>query len=276
MEAGTGDEAMTGCGFAKLLRVAAMLAVMFGSANLRAEDQAGPPLRVAAAADLEPVLPALLAQFQAKTGIRAEASYQSSGTLAAQILNGAPFDLFLAADLSFPQKVADGGLTITSRPIPYAQGTLALWARRDSRFFPPSLAALRDPSLRRLAVAHPEHAPYGRAAIASLTRLELIEELRGRLVLGENIAQTAQFAESGNAEMALLSLTLCLTPRLAGEGGFVRMPADSYPPIVQGAVVIKRAAHAQAARQLLDFLLSPAVQQQMAAHGLEPAPRDFR
>lgn len=228
------------------------------------------PLRVAAAADLEPVLPPMLAQFESRTGLHVEATYQASAVLTMQILNGAPFDLFLSADLSFPQRLIDAGAADESKPIPYAMGTLVLWERNDSHLGPPSLALLRDPNLRRLAIANPDRAPYGRAAVAALTNLKLYDELKSRIVTAENIAQAAQFADSGNADAGLISLTSALTPQLSSSGRYFLMPRDLYPPIAQGAVIVKASRQRDAAQKLLDFLLSAAVQQQLAKSGLTP------
>lgn len=231
------------------------------------------PLRVAAAADLEPVLPPILAQFEKQTGMRVEATYQASAVLTTQILNSAPFDLFLSADLSFPQRLIDAGVADAEgspAPIPYAKGTLVLWERRDSPLPPPSLALLSDAALKRLAIANPERAPYGRAAVAALTTLKLYDTLKPRLVTAENIAQAAQFVDSGNAEAGLISLTSALTPRLAASGRYFVMPHDLYPPIEQGAVLVKVSSQHAAARRLLDFLLSAPVQAQLARSGLTP------
>lgn len=225
-------------------------------------------LRIAAAADLQPLLPAVLAQFTAQTGIQTEASYKSSATLATSIINGAPFDLFLAADLSFPQRVIAAGLAEESAPIPYARGTLVLWTRKDSHYGQLSMASLSDPALKSLAIANPEHAPYGRAAQAALQHLNLYDSLKPKLVIAENIAQTAQYAESGNAELGLISLTSALTPQLKSTGRYIEVPRDAYPPILQGAIVIKNSQHSQAARQFLSFLASAPVAQQLAAGGL--------
>ena len=224
-------------------------------------------LQVAAAADLQPVLPALIEQFEKQTHTKVVASYSSSATLATQILNGGPFGLFLSADLSFPQKVAAAGLS--DSPIPYARGTLVLWARNDSPVQPLTIDSLRSPALRTVAVANPEHAPYGRAAKAAIEKLGLTDTLKAKLVVAENIAQTAQYADSGNADAGFISLTSALTPRLSGDGKYVLIPEDSYPPLVQGAVVIKQAPAAQVARQFLDFLLSAPVRKQLAAGGLK-------
>ena len=179
---------------------------------LRAGDAT---LKIAAAADLQPVLPALIDQFEKQTNNKVEASYASSATLATQILNGGPFGLFLSADLSFPQKVIAAGLADSAEPVPYARGTLVLWARNDSPVQPLSLDSLRSPSLRTVAVANAEHAPYGRAAKAATGEAGIDGSLKGKLVVAENIAQTAQYADSGNADVGLISLTSALTPRLS-------------------------------------------------------------
>ena len=240
-------------------------------ASAQKPAQSATTLRIAAAADLQPLLPTLLTQFQQQTGIHAEASYQASATLAAQIIDGAPFDLFLAADLSFPQRVIDAGRTEESQPVPYARGTLVLWTRNDSGLAPLSLDTLRNPALKTIAIANPEHAPYGRAAQAALQHIALYDTLRPKLVIAENIAQAAQYSDSGNAQAGFLSLTSALTPRLRASGHFVRVPDEDYPPILQGAVVIRNSAAAPSAHRFLDFLAQPATRQFLAAEGLEPA-----
>ncbi len=189
-------------------------------------------LRIAAAADLQPVLPALIDQFEKQTNKKVEASYASSATLATQILNGGPFSLFLSADLSFPQKVVAAGLADSAEPVPYARGTLVLWARNDSPVQPLSIDSLRNPSLRTVAVANAEHAPYGRAAKAALEKLGLTEALKGKLVVAENIAQAAQYADSGNADVGFISLTSAAdaAPEWVREirrGASGRLPSDT-------------------------------------------------
>lgn len=264
----------------------ALSAVLFALACCAAAfPQPKRPLTVAAAADLEPVLPPLLAEFQGQTGIKAVAVYASSATLATQIINGGPYDLFLSADLSFPGKVIAAGMGESAKPIPYARGTLVLWARNDSPVARSkqqpgggsgesarrglSVNTLRSPALKKLAVADAEHAPYGRAAMAAITDLGLMSALKAKLVIAENIAQAAQFAESGNAQVGLISLTSALTPQLQAVGSYVEMPAGAYPPILQGAVVVKNSPHRGEAQKFLDFLFSPAVRKQLAARGLQ-------
>ena len=234
------------------------------------------PLRVAAAADLEPVLPPILSEFEHATSIHAEATYQASAMLTTEIQNGAPFDLFLSADLSYPKRLIDAGLADaagsadSTTPITYAKGTLVLWERKDSHQPPPSLDLLRSPDLKRLAIANPDRAPYGRAAVAALTSLKLYDALKPRIVTAENIAQTAQFVDSGNADAGLISLTSAMTPRLQASGAYFVIPRDLYPPIEQGAVIISNTKQRAAAHKLLDFLLSPPVQAELAKSGLTP------
>ena len=224
-------------------------------------------LRIAAAADLQPVLPVLIDEFTKQTHKKVDVSFGSSATLTTQILNGAPFGLFLSADLSFPQKVVAAGLAESTAPITYARGTLVLWARNDSPVQPLSLDSLRNASLKTLAVANAEHAPYGRAAKAAIDKLGLSQALQSKLVVAENIAQTAQFADSGNANAGLISLTSALTERLRADGKYVEMPADSYAPLLQGAVVLKQGP--AEAKEFLAFLLSPAIQKQLSERGLK-------
>jgi len=234
------------------------------------------PLRIAAAADLEPVLPPILAQFEQATGIHAEATYQASAMLTTQIQNGAPFDLFLSADLSYPKRLIDAGLADaagtadSSTPIVYARGTLVLWTRKDSHLTP-SLDLLRSPDLKRLAIANPDRAPYGRAAVAALTSLKLYDTLKPKLVTAENISQTAQFVDSGNADAGLISLTSASTPRLTASGSYFLIPRDLYPPIEQGAVIVSSTKQRPQAHKFLDYLLSQPIQSQLAKSGLTPA-----
>jgi len=233
------------------------------------------PLRIAAAADLEPVLPPILAQFQQATGIHAEATFQASAVLTTQIQNGAPFDLFLSADIGYPKRLIDAGLADaagtadSTTPIVYARGTLVLWTRKDSHLTP-SLALFSNPALKRLAVANPDRAPYGRAAVAALTSLKLYDTLKPKLVTAENISQTAQFADTGNADAGLISLTSALTPHLSGDGAYFVIPRDLYPPIEQGAVIITKTTQRAQAHKLLDYLLSAPIQAQLAKSGLTP------
>jgi molybdate transport system substrate-binding protein len=253
----------------KLPKYSAVVLVFALAAPLWAQQT----LRLAAAADLEPVLPPILKQFRQVTGIGVEATFHASAMLTTQLMNGAPFDLFLSADLGYPQRLIDAGLadgTPDSKPINYAKGTLVLWARRDSPLPPPSLDLLRNPRLKHLAIANPDRAPYGRAAVAALTKLHLYVDLKQRLATAENIAQAAQFADSANADAGLISLTSAMTPRMSASGTWFVIPRDLYPPIQQGAVIMRNSKNRAEARKLIDYLLSAPVQAQLAKSGLTP------
>ena len=235
--------------------------------------QAAPPasLRIAAAADLQPLLPSLLAGFEKQTGQKAEASFASSATLATQIENGAPFDVFLSADLALPEKIVhDGFAAAGSTARPYARGALVLWTRNQSGTKALSMQSLATPQVRSIAIANPEHAPYGRAAMQALTSLNLLSAAQSKLRTAENIAQAAQFASTGNADVGLISLTSALT--LAAQGHYIPVPPTAYAPILQGAVPLRRGANPQAAAAFLNYLHTPAVAQQLRQGGLEPLP----
>lgn len=226
-----------------------------------------PTLRIAAAADLEPVLPILLSDFERETHIHAVASYASSATLTTQIENGAPFDLFLSADMGFPRRLAAKGLGLAGATVqPYARGTLVLWSAADH---PHRLAELTNASVHSIALANPQHAPYGRAAIEALRELKLLPALESKLRTAENVAQAAQFVSTGNADVGLISLTLARA--LDGKGRYEPVPQTAYTPILQGVLVLKHAAFATSAVAFERYLHSEQAQQQLRSRGLEPA-----
>jgi len=190
--------------------------------------------------------------------------------LSTQIINGAPMDIFFSADYVFAEQIIAANLADTTEPKEYAKGTLVLWARKDSHFQPLSLNALSDPKLKSLAVANPEHAPYGRAAVAALQGMKVFANVVPHIVEAENIAQAAQFAESGNAELAILSLTIASSQHFQDIGSFVYVPTYAYPEIRQTAVVIRKSAEREAAHKFLDYVLSGPVQAALPKLGLQP------
>ena len=224
---------------------------------------------MAAAADLEPLLPALLKAFEQQTGTHAEASFASSATLASQIENGAPFDVFLSADMMLPQRIVRDGLAAPGTTAsPYARGTLVLWARNGATATTVlSMQLLASAQIKSVAIANPEHAPYGRAALQALTSLGLLNVVQPKLRTAENIAQAAQFASTGNADVGLISLTSALTLNAVGHS--VPVPQSAYAPILQGAVALRHGANSNGAAAFLAFLHSPAAQQQLQQGGLE-------
>jgi molybdate transport system substrate-binding protein len=243
--------------------------IFFAQSRFASSAQSQAPVRVAAAADLEPLLPALLANYERETGEHVEASFASSATLATQIENGAPFDVFLSADMALPERMVHDGFAAAGQTAqPYARGTLVLWTRHQSGVRQLSMEALSTGAIHSVAIANPQHAPYGRAAMQALTSLALLPAVEPKLRTAENIAQAAQFASTGNADVGLISLTSALT--LTAQGRYVAVPQNAYPPILQGAVALKGGANAKGAMAFLRYLHSPAVAQQLQRSGLAP------
>lgn len=217
-------------------------------------------LRVAAASDLQPVLPGLAERFERESGRRVGATFGSSGNFFAQIQNGAPFDLFLSADIDYPRRLDAARLAEPGSLYTYATGRVVVWVRTDSGLdVRQGLALLLDARIRRVAIANPDHAPYGRAAVAALQHERLYERVRGKFVFGENVSQAAQFVHSGNAEAGLIALSLARAPALRAEGIYQEVPASSYPAIDQAAVILRSSKNKEAARQFLQFLKRPDV-----------------
>jgi molybdate transport system substrate-binding protein len=215
-------------------------------------------VRVAAAADLNAALSDVILRFGASHDVDVSVSYGSSGTFYAQLLNQAPFDLFLSADVSYPNQLAARGLTLPQSEFTYAIGRLVLWAPSGSALDVEhdGLQVLAAPSVAHVAIANPEHAPYGRAAVAALQAAGVYDRVRPKLVLGENVAQALQFVQSGAADAGVVALSLALAPSVKEKGRRFEIPVASYPRLEQGGAILKWAADVDAARALRGFLLS--------------------
>lgn len=207
-------------------------------------------LTVSAAADLIPAFTEIGALFTQETGIKVEFNFGSTGQLAQQILQGAPVDMFAAANQSFIQQLEDAGLIIPDTRAVYAVGRITLWTRRDSPLIFTSIDDLRDPRIERIAIANPEHAPYGVAAREALQSSGLWDDLQPKLIFGENIAQTLQYAESGNVDVALVALSLSIQ----SDGKWVLLPEGLHNPLVQALAVIKNTPHEAEARAFALFI----------------------
>jgi molybdate transport system substrate-binding protein len=227
-------------------------------------------LQVAAAADLQPVIPALAAAYERASGVRLVTSFGSSATLAQQLANGAPQDVFLSADTVHPQQLIDAGVAEGPAPVEYARGVLVLWARKDSPAQPLTMESLKSARVTRIAIANAQHAPYGLAAVEALRALKMYDELQPKFAIAENIAQTAQFAESGNAQAGLISLTIASSPHFRELGSFIRVPAV-YAPIRQAGMVMKSSKQQELAREFLRWLTSKPTQAMLPGFGLDPA-----
>jgi molybdate transport system substrate-binding protein len=211
-------------------------------------------VKVAAAANLRFVLEEVKVQFEKKyPGSSVEITFGSSGTLAQQIMHGAPFDVFLAADVEFPQKLADAGLA--AGPVKtYVYGRVAMFSTTVD--VTKGLNAVLLPSVKKIAVADPKKAPYGENSVAMLKKKGLYDKIASKIVWGENISQAAQFAFSGNAEIGFIAYSLALAPDMQGKGKVYALPANVCPPIQQAYVLLKPAASNLVAKSFMSYLVS--------------------
>jgi molybdate transport system substrate-binding protein len=245
----------------------ALLTPSFGL--LRAQQQQ-PPLRIAAAADLQFALKDIAQQYEHQTGQKVEITFGSSGNFFSQLQNGAPFDVFFSADIAYPTHLQQANLTEPDSLLKYAVGRIVIWIPADSKInlIEQKWNALLDPSVQKIAIANPEHAPYGRAAVEALKRAGIYEKVQSKLVYGENISQAAQFVESGNAQAGIIALSLAVSPAMK-TGLRWGVPADQYAPIEQAAVIMKSARDKEAAHDFLAFVSSDAGQRILGSYGFE-------
>lgn len=225
-------------------------------------------IRVAAAADLEFALEDLTAQYAKQTGKQVKVSYGSSGNFFAQIQSGAPFDLFMSADIAYARKLEDAGSAEPGTLYQYAFGRIVIWMPENARVDLANVGwkALLEPSVEKIAIANPEHAPYGRAAVAALRNAGIYDQVRSKLVYGENIAQAAQFIVSGNAQAGIIALSLGASPAMR-TGKRWEIPANMHPPIEQAAVILKSAKDKEGARAFLAFVKSSAGRRILESYG---------
>ncbi|MBP2226762.1 molybdate transport system substrate-binding protein [Azospirillum agricola] len=223
-------------------------------------------ITVAAAADLKFAMDEIAASFkEANAGHEVDVIYGSSGKFHTQIQQGAPYDLFFSADIGFARELATNGLA-ASDVKPYAVGRIVLWSgSRDATKM--TLASLTDPTIARIAIANPKHAPYGKRAEEALRASGLWEKVESKLVLGENIAQTAQYVQTGNAEVGIIALALAVNPELAGKGGYWLIPDTLHEPLEQGFVITKRAAGNALAGRFAEYIGSTPARVIMVKYG---------
>lgn len=237
--------------------VLAVLAVLGGNALAQTAPHGSHRIRVAAAADLKFALDELVTKYKAShPGVEVAVTFGSSGNFYQQLSNKAPFDLFLSADAEYPMKLVEAGLAVKGSEFLYAKGRIVAWVRKDSTLDieKRGMEALLDPSVHKIAIANPRVAPYGRAAEAALKSAGIYEKVQDRLVLGENIAQTAQFAESGAADVGLIALSLAAAPAMKDKGRFWPVPAKLHPPIQQGGATMIWAEAPAATAEFRAFL----------------------
>ena len=249
------------------LILSAGLLAGIGDAILAGETFAD-EIAVAAASDLNFAIKDLIGEYEKATGNHVKLSLGSSGNFFAQIQNGAPFDLYFSADIGYPKKLEEAGLTVPGSLYRYAVGRIVLWTNRSSqRDVAKGLEILRDPAIKKIAIANPKHAPYGRAAVAAMQHFKVYDEAKDRLVLGENISQAAQFIESGACDIGVIALSLALAPTMKSAGTYWEIPSEAHPPLEQGAAILKSSKQQRTAQQFLEFMQSAQGQEIMRRYG---------
>ncbi len=240
--------------------------ILLAAALLCATSAQAAKITVAAAADLKFAMDEIVDVFKKDSGgDEIEVIYGSSGKFQTQIQQGAPYDLYFSADINFPRELAKKGLA-ASEVKPYAVGRVVLWsATLDATKM--TLESLADPKITRIAIANPKHAPYGKRAEEALRAAGLWEKVEPKLVYGENIAHTAQFVQTGNAQVGLIALALAVNPELAGKGGYWLIPDKLHEPLEQGFIITKRADGNALAKRFADYMGSKPARAVMTKYG---------
>jgi molybdate transport system substrate-binding protein len=225
-------------------------------------------IRVAAAADLEFAMKDVAAQFEKQTGTKVDVTYGSSGNFFSQLQNGAPFDLFFSADIGYPRTLEAAGLAEPGTVYEYAIGRIAIWTPADAKVDVVRLGwkTLLDARVQKIAIANPEHAPYGRAAVAALKKAGIYDQVKAKLVYGENISQAAQFVQSGNAQAGIVAMSLAVSPGMK-EGKRWEIAVDMHPSIEQAAILLKTSRNKTSARAFLEFVKSEGGRATLSKYG---------
>ncbi len=227
-------------------------------------------ISVAAAADLQFAMQDIAGRFQKETGKTVKPIYGSSGNFFQQIQSGAPFEVFFSANLDYPKRLEAAGLTEPGSYYEYARGRIVIWVPSGSKLdLGSGMKALLDPSVRKIAIANPQHAPYGQAAVAAMQREKIYDKLKDKLVLGENISQTASFVVSGAADVGIVALSLALSPNMKDKGRYAEVPSEEYPPIEQACVILRSSKNKDVARQFLSFIKTGAISDVLKNYGFD-------
>lgn len=235
----------------KSIRFLLLIAYVFIATS--ASAQQSEKILIAAASDLKFALDSIITVFNQKNRGEVQVSYGSSGKLYHQISNGAPFDIFFSADISYPNLLKENGFT-SSDVYPYGIGRIVLWSKRLNPE-KEEMKALLDPAVRKVAIANPAHAPYGKRAEEALIHFGLYESVKGKFVFGENISQTAQFVTTGAADIGIVALSLAVSPTMKRQAGnYFLIPESSHETLLQGAVITKRAQDSALAERFMDFI----------------------
>jgi molybdate transport system substrate-binding protein len=227
-------------------------------------------ITVAAAADLQFAMQEVASRFQKETGKTVKLIFGSSGNFYQQIPNGAPFDVFFSANLDFAKKLEAAGLIDPGSYYQYARGKIVIWVPKESKLdLSSGIKVLLDPSIKKIAVANPQHAPYGAAAVAAMQHENVYDKVKDKIVLGENISQAASFVISGAADVGIVALSLALSSNMKDKGRYVEVPSDEYPPIDQACVILGSSKNKETARQFLAFFKKPAISDLLKRYGFE-------
>jgi len=249
-----------------MLRLFLLVLIALGIGRPALAQSAAAPITIAAAADLKYVLDSLVTIYNRQhPQAKATVVYGSSGKFYEQLSHGAPFDLFFSADSDYPRRLQQAGLT-AGAPQPYALGRLVLWSKKLNPNAK-GLNTLLDLQVKHIAIANPAHAPYGKKAEEILRHYKLYDQVKPKLVLGENIGQTAQYAATGAADVGLLAYSLTLSPELRRAGKFYLIPATAHTPLQQSYVVLKRASGNATATTFAAFMTSPTARQALKKYG---------
>lgn len=212
-------------------------------------------ITVAAASDLVFAFREIIPAFEKESGETVKLSLGSSGNFYAQIENGAPFDLFFSADIGYPKQLEEAGRVKAGSLYRYAVGRIVVWAPKGSPVrIGEGMKALLDPAVVKIAIANPKHAPYGRAAVEAMRHFQVYESIKEKLVFGENVSQAAQFAASGAADVGIVALSLALGSAMKNQGAYWEIPQTAYPPLEQGAVILRQGKNPEGADAFLAFL----------------------
>jgi len=249
----------------KFRRLVLAVAIFLGlSGGLCAAQE----ITVAAAADLQFVMQEVGARFKSATGKSVKLIYGSSGNFTQQLQNGAPFDMFFSANLDYPKELEAAGLTEPGTFYQYAIGKIVVWVPNDSKLdVSLGLRALLNPSLKKIAIANPQHAPYGKAAVAAMQKENIYEQVKDKFVLGENISQAAAFVASGSADVGIVALSLALSPNMKDKGRYAEVPAADYPAIEQACVIMGSSKNKSVAQQFLKFIQSSPIAELFQKYG---------
>ena len=242
-----------------------IISVFLAEHEVRAQGQ---EIRIAAAADLKFAMSELAEKFEKQSETKVNVTYGSSGNFFSQMQNGAPFDLFFSADTEYPRKLEAAGLAEPGTLCAYAVGRIVIWMPADAKVdvAKQGWKTLLYARVEKIAIANPEHAPYGRAAVAALQKAGIYETVKPKLVYGENISQAAQFVQSGNAQAGIVAMSLAVSPAMR-DGKRWEIPAEMHPAIEQGAIVLKHAQNKEAARVFLEFVKSAVGRATLAEYG---------